>query len=122
MSVAAMHWRYKPSRFDFDQRREAEDEETFKKEYNPTNARFRTTICRHWKLKGTCRRGKYCNFAHGTDQLVCVEIPPPFHVTVGGRESPSAVKSDLSISQIAERYSDITENYVLLDDAEEVVE
>ena len=33
-------------------------------DYNPTHPKFRTRICRHW-LKGHCRLGSACNFAHG---------------------------------------------------------
>ena len=32
--------------------------------YQPEHPRFKSKICRHW-LKGWCRLGDQCNFAHG---------------------------------------------------------
>ena len=40
--------------------------------YNPTHPKFRTRICRHW-LKGHCRLGDACNFAHGWDNKLQYE-------------------------------------------------
>ena len=41
-------------------------------DYNPTHPKFRTRICRHW-LKGHCRLGHSCNFAHGWDNKIPYE-------------------------------------------------
>ena len=103
--------RFSPTRSFFPRIDSPSELETYKKEYDPTNARFRTSICRHWKQRGFCRRGQYCNFAHGQDNLIITELPNQFH-TVEGSESPR--RDALTQSEVAKAYSDISVNYVLV--------
>ena len=30
--------------------------------------KYKTAICRHYELNGTCQLGKMCNFAHGSEE------------------------------------------------------
>ena len=36
-------------------------------EHSPEHPKFKSRICRHW-LKGFCRMGHDCNFAHGWEE------------------------------------------------------
>ncbi|MFO0118027.1 MAG: zinc finger CCCH domain-containing protein [bacterium] len=30
--------------------------------------KYKTAICRHYEMTGTCQLGKMCNFAHGSEE------------------------------------------------------
>lgn len=49
-------------------------EEQTHQENTSSHVNFKTKLCTH-HMKGSCKRGESCNFAHGQEELVLTEVP-----------------------------------------------
>lgn len=42
------------------------------------NIRYKTELCKHYKRRGYCPMGIYCQFAHGIEELRCISSHPKY--------------------------------------------